>query len=333
MSADGIRPIPREAPRTQAAIWQKGKLLRLPLPAKYHRVIPSDMNSKGDVAAIAMYYRRGRPPFTSILLYTDAGRKMKDIGTLDPTFANLDTTDPEKMRGVTEGTVHINNRGTLVALVGLHTLVRYPEDGSLIDLGSGLSYDLNEKDIAVGYSNDSLVNAVCWKLATKEKHIPYESLLPADPSRKSTEPPNPNTTMQGISECINENQQIVIAVVASNSGTNLRRQGRTVYYLWDKGKLHYIALMRGAQFGHTRINNSGDIVGFNDFDADTQQMMPCMYHKGKIYDLTNVVKKAGWTVAGAVDINSAGQILAVGYKTTKAAKLRQMVSILLTPVQ
>jgi hypothetical protein len=78
--------------------------------------------------------------------------------------------------------------------------------------------------------------------------------------------------------------------VPIDSSNGFRRLGRSAFYLSHRGKLQFIAQMRGYQRTRVRINASRDVVGFVDTDQQTQTVSSLLYRDGKMYDLTDAAR-------------------------------------------
>ncbi|MBC8134317.1 MAG: hypothetical protein H8F28_00330 [Fibrella sp.] len=321
---DSISPgTKRAAPRTYAARWQNGKLHRLPIPPGAHRVVAGDINDRGDVGAVSIQYRRGKPSFNRVLLYRrDAA--YKDFGTLNPEYDQPDTQDSAKMRGVSESLLSLNNRGTIIALVGSNSWFRRA-DGTIGSIGDGIAFDLNNNETAVGFVGAYASGAVMWRnVALPGK----SSVVPLLPTNKAIMQ-QAQSYWRGSAESVNDKGDTVVSVPIDSSN-GFRRLGRTAYYLLRDGKLQLIAQMRGYQRARVRINDSGDIIGFSDTDQQSQTIAPILYREGKMYDLTHAAQNSGWKILGAIDINNNRQILAYGVHNSRE---NIAVPILLTPVR
>ncbi|MBC7805953.1 MAG: hypothetical protein H7145_07360 [Akkermansiaceae bacterium] len=313
----------RAAPRTYAARWENGTLYRLPIPPGAHRVVAGDINDRGDIGAVSIRYRRGKPSFNRVILYP-RDNPFQDLGTLDTEYAQSETDNSSKMRGVSENLLCLNNRGTLMALVGSKSWFRR-SDGAMAPVGDGIAFDLNNNDTAVGFVGAFASGAVMWRNATFPDKSSMTQLLP---SHKSLEQGG-QSYWRGSAECINDKGNVVVSVPIDSSN-GFRRLGRTAYYLLRDGKLQLIAQMRGYQRARSHINDYGDVIGFADTDQQTQKTSPILYRDGRMYDLTDVAQKSGWTIVGAADINNRRQILAYGVHTSQADVT---VPILLTPMR
>ena len=302
---------------------------RLPVPTGFYAVTAGAMNDSGEVAAISMIYRKARPAYTRIVLY-DRQSHLTDVGTLDPKYDDPNTTDAHKMRGVFQGALCLNNRGTLSALVDEDALVRHA-DGSVLTVGSGIILDINDRDAAVGFSNEMITNAVLWPSINGSQKPQITPLLPRALATATSASDGRLSLTQSAAECLNDDQKAVIAV-STQMSSNTRQLGHITYYLSDNGKLRLIASMRGVQHDHIRINNAGDAVGFEDYDTDVHAFVPILFHRGKLYDLRPVAATDGWTITSARDINDKGQILAYGYRG-EGSELESppSVPLLLTP--
>jgi hypothetical protein len=316
----------RLAPRTFAARWHKGVLRRLPIPPGADRVVAGDMNDRGDVGAVSIRYRRGKPSFNRVLLYDGgaAAAAYQDLGTLDPEFSQQDTSDAVKMRGVSENILCLNNRGTLVALVGDKTWFRR-SDGFKGPFSEAVAFDLNNHDTAVGFMGTFATGAVMWRNVTVPQKFSMTPLLPT----RGNGPQSGQSNWRGSAECVNDKGDAVVSVPLDSS-RGFRRLAHTAYYLLRGGKLQLIAQTRGYHRARARINDSGDVVGFADTDMQTQITSPLLYRNGKMYDLTHAARNAGWKILGAVDINNSRQILAYGIRTDRE---NVAVPILLSPVR
>ncbi len=313
-------PRKRPAPHTFAARWENGRLQRLPIPPGVHRVVAGDMNDLGDVASVSIAYRHGKPSLNRVVLYP-RNAPYQNIGTLATDGNSSAAENAPQTRGVSEELVCLNNRGTLIALVGRNSWCRR-SDKKQIAIHDGIVFDLNSQDTAVGFANTQSTGAALWKHVTDPDSLNI-ALLPMGKSPPQENPSN----WRGCAESINEKGDTVVAVMLE-SMNGVRRSGRTAYYLLRDKKLQLIAQMRGAQRAHTRINAQGDVVGFTDTDPQTQITTPMLYHGRKMYDLTYTEKKAGWRILAALDVNDKGQILAYGTNTKREGVV---VPLLLTP--
>lgn len=312
----------RNAPRTYAVRWKNGVAYRLPIPKDAHRVVAGDINDQGDIAAISIQYRRGKPSFNRIIVYNhDKG--YQDFGTLDTRYEQFDTGDSANMRGVSESLLCLNNQGTLIALVGSKSWFRC-SDGVKAPIGEGIVFDMNNNNTAVGFSGTYASGAAMWRNAINPGK---SAMTPMLPIQKSV-PAGGQNMWRGSAECINDRDEAIIAVPIDSSN-GFRRVGRTAYYLLRDGKLQLIAQMRGYQRARTRINNFGDVIGFADTDLQTQTVSPILYRDGKMYDLTNAAQQSGWKIIAAIDINNKRQIIAYGIQGNNGTP----VPILLTPVR
>lgn len=308
-TADVEPGIKRPAPRTCAALWRNGRLQRLPIPPNSHRIVAGDVNDRGEVAAISIRYRRGKPSYNRVILYRpDAS--YEDVGTLDTRYEESDTESGAKMRGVSESLLCLNNRGTLLALVGSKSWFRRA-DGTTGAVGEGIVFDLNNNDTAVGFVGSYTSGAALWHNVTGRSS---NTAVPILPVQKSGQQMGGQSYWRGSAECINDKGDTVIAVPI-DSASGFRRMGRTAYYLSRGGRLQLIAQMRGYQRSpRTRINSRGDVVGFTDTDAQTQTVLPLLYRDGKMYDISEVAAKSGWKIIGVIDINNKRQMLAYGVR-------------------
>jgi hypothetical protein len=314
----------RPAPRTYAARWKNGTLQRFPIPDGAHQVVAGDMNDRGDVGAISIRYRRGKPSFNRVILYPgDAAATYRDLGTLDPDYALPDTNDSRRMRGVSANLLCLNNRGTLIALVGNRSWFRRA-DGTKAPVGNGVAFDLNNNDTAVGFMSAYESGAAMWRNADDPAKSSVTPLLPVRAASRQAG----QSYWRGSAECLNDNGDAVISVPIDSSN-GFRRLGRSAFYLSRRGKLQFIAQMRGYQRTRVRINASRDVVGFVDTDQQTQTVSSLLYRDGKMYDLTDAARASGWKIVGAVDINNKRQILAYGIRESRSSTA---VPILLTPI-
>lgn len=311
----------RPAPRTRAARWEKDTIQRFPIPPGTDRVVGGDMNDRGDIAAVSIRYRRGKPSFNRVLLYPRASA-YKDLGTLDVDYEVPDTNDPALMRGVSENLICLNNQGALTALVASKSWFRRA-DGTRFPIGDGIAFDLNNRNVAVGFVGNINSGAVMWRNIVPAGKSTVTALLPS----QKTASPGGQPYWRGSGECVNDRGDAVVAVPVDTAG-GFRRLGRTAYYILRGGKLQLIAQMRGYQRSRTRINISGDVVGFMDTDPQSQSSSPILYRSGRMYDLSNIAQQSGWQIIGAVDINDRGQLLAYGMSTDQP---NSVVPILLSP--
>ena len=327
--AEGNRRIRHVAVHTLASVWQNGSFRRLPVPAGFYSVIAGSINASGEVVGISMAYRRGRRPYSRIVLY-DAHSHITDIGTLDPQFDDRNTNDLQKMQGVFVGAACLNNRGTLTALVGQNTFVRRA-DGAIRNLGAGVIMDVNDDDSAVGISNGLSSSAALWTRISGSQPPELTPLLPEPLASVANSSGAQLSMAKSVAECLNNNQQAIVAVSGQQSA-RAPQFGHITYFFSDNGKLRLIASMRGVQHDHIRINNAGDAVGFEDYDTDVHAFVPILFHRGKLYDLRPVAATDGWTITSARDINDKGQILAYGYRG-EGSELESppSVPLLLTP--
>ncbi|MBC8135165.1 MAG: hypothetical protein H8F28_04655 [Fibrella sp.] len=301
------RPARRPAPAAHVARFENGVWKPLPMPPGVAQVIAGEINDRGDAVAVSVRFRRGKPSYNRLILYPSSGA-LQDLGTLDARFADPETTNFERMRGVGEGGLSINNRGVITAMVGNTSWIRRP-DGSANPVPSGVLSDFNETNMAVGYGKGKGGVPLLWRdIAMPSDSVPA-SLVPIRMGADGSSEP----VLRGIPECINNRGHSVMNVtIEANRG--FRRQGLTAYYLVRDKKLRQIGCFNGFQRFSTRINDQGDVVGFTETDQEKNVFRPHLYRRGELYDLTDVAIRQGWRIVGAVDINNWGQIIAYGVR-------------------
>jgi hypothetical protein len=119
-----------------------------------------------------------KPSFNRVILYPgDAAATYRDLGTLDPDYALPDTNDSRRMRGVSANLLCLNNRGTLIALVGNRSWFRRA-DGTKAPVGNGVAFDLNNNDTAVGFMSAYESGAAMWRNADDPANRPSHPYCP-----------------------------------------------------------------------------------------------------------------------------------------------------------
>ena len=317
------RPSRQPAPPAYAARYQNGMWKRFPIPPGADRVLAGDINDRGDIVGVSVRFRRGKPPYNRVVLYPAGSDSFVDVGTMDAQFADADTTEFGKMRGVGETGMCINNRGELMAFVGEKTWLR-DAAGRVYPLGAGVASDMNDKGVAVGFGRIVGGTPLLWRDVFALNAPLPESVVPTRANATGEKVP----VLRGVGQCVNNQNAVVVSVIVESSST-FRRQGITGYYLIRDHKIHEIGNFVGYQRFRPRMNEQNDVVGFVDTDFAHQTYRPYLYRGGELYDLSGAVSRTGWRIIGAIDINNRGQILAYGVGGDPST--RKVTPLLLTP--